>query len=171
MLLQDEATVVTPLTENNTAEVKERLLAQRGQMTVTASFSVGYELAGTYEGMPLQGAIGLCRRAREDAVLQALFRYHYLGCVDKYKWFVELYKVRDTLKEWFRCEKRDWRELDIGDAEWGEFGKILCNYDLRHPGRPPRRKVTDAEIARARQLAFDWVKAYLGKTEPKGPQL
>jgi hypothetical protein len=90
-----------------------------------------------------------------------LFKYYYDGIVDREKWYIHLYKVRDVLRK--ILGKNQWRDvLSIEQSDLSDFEKILNNNDLRHADVSAIKvEVPEEKITIAKELARTWVEAYL----------
>ena len=145
---------------SNAERIEEDLLAMQGKKKVYAGFGSSWKTIGSYRDMPLTLAASLCRAADSNAPLKKMFKYHYEGPTDHEKWFVHIYKVREVLCRVLGEQVRS--KLGISSGDWNEFGRILNNYDLRHPEISVRNvTVPRAEVAAAKEMARLWLLAYL----------
>ena len=147
---------------SNAERIEEELLAMQGNKKVYCGAAMSWKTIGGYRDMPLTLAANLCRAAASNAPLKKLFKYHYEGLTDNDKWFVHIYKVRDTLCEALGKQDNVRSTLGISSSDWKEFGRILDNYDLRHPGIGVRNvTVPKAAVATTKEMARLWILAYL----------
>jgi len=146
----------------NAERIEEELLAMQGKKKVYGGFGFSWKTIGSYRDMPLTLAASLCRAADSNAPLKKMFKYHYEGLTDHEKWFVHIYKVRDTLCGVLGKPDKVCSTLGISSSDWKEFGRILNNYDLRHPEISVSNvTVPKAEVAMAKEMARLWLLAYL----------
>lgn len=149
--------------ENNSDEVKEKLLAKEG-IKELRSVGVGFqESCATYYRPPLKKAIELCLKAKKDENLKKLFEYHYETHLDSTNWFTPLYKIRDVLENIFGSDTNVKSSLGISSGQWSDFGRILNNYDLRHAPEQVNyfNAVSTPEIELVKRLGDIFVESYL----------
>jgi hypothetical protein len=104
---------------------------------------------------------------RSDYATGQLVKYYHEAWVnrprlDEASWFVNLYKVRDALKEIYRGEKQVQTALRISATQWKDVGALLNKNDYRHAeisGKPPR--VSAAQIDDVYTIARRWVADFL----------
>jgi len=152
-----------PPFETNTEEVERNILAAEGLKKVSRTATVPIAWSATYNRMPLETAIKLCRRADKDQHLRRLFQYYHWARIWEERWFVDLYKVRDVLKRKFGNVNKVRDDLGISYWQWRKFGKTLNNYDLRHAISTPdgNESISKAEIDACRKTARQWIELYL----------
>jgi hypothetical protein len=158
--------------ESNVAEVESELLARIGRVPVSASMSSNYEALSTYLAPPLEAAVKVANRARVDPLLQQLMKY-FSQAYEKVpgrprpgesSWAMDLYKVRDSLKNAYGGERKAKRALglDDKDGEWSDFGDVLNNNDLRHAHISGEVKALDsADVNRVFAIGRKWIVSYL----------
>lgn len=147
---------------SNAERIEEELLAMQGKKKVYGEVGFSWNIIGSYRDMPLTLAATLCRAAASNAPLKKMFKYYYAGLTDHEKWFVHIYKVRDALCKVLGKPDEVRSTLGISSSDWNEFGRILNNYDLRHPEISVRNvTVPKAEVATAKEMARLWLLAYL----------
>lgn len=62
-----------------------------------------------------------------------LVEYYYkasIGLRGSPEWFINLYKIRDTVEKIYG--KRNRHNLGIQQPDWSTFERLLNNHDLRH---------------------------------------
>ena len=147
---------------SNAERIEEDFLAMQGKKKVYFGCGLSWNTIGSYRDMPLTLAANLCRAAASNVPLKKIFEYHYEGLTDNEKWFVHIFNVRDALRKVFGKEDKVRSTLGISSSDWKEFGRILNNYDLRHPEISVRNvTVPKAEIAATKEMARLWILAYL----------
>ena len=157
--------VMTPSFTTNSAETRKALLAEEGLVPVEASFRMNIEASAGYRTPPLRRAAVIARHCRADEVLAVLLKnYHaardkYLhrGHSDRNSWFIDLYKVREVLKQTPIAAT-----LRSQSSDWQYFGEKLNRGDLRHAEVPRTTPplATD-EIDRLFSIARNWIEKYL----------
>jgi len=147
---------------SNAERIEEELLALQGKKKVYGGIVLSWRTIGAYRDMPLTVAATLCRAAATNEPLKKMFEYHYDGLTDHDKWFIHIYKVRDALCKVLGTPHEVRSTLGIASSDWNEFGRILNNYDLRHPEiNVSNVTVPKAEVATAKEMARLWLLAYL----------
>jgi hypothetical protein len=149
---KDTEVITSPKFESNAAEVKSLLLNAQGRTEVRRDILLPLEILATYSQAPLFAAVQIARFAKvESATSQLLTYYHEArvnrGFMNEPGWFVNLYKVRDTIHEIYveqakinNVKKKqiklyvcnELKSLGVDMNEWKRFGSILNNNDLRH---------------------------------------
>lgn len=148
----------SPRYTSNAEHVEEEFLSKQGKKKVYGGFGFSWSVIGSYRSMPLRMAATLCCTANSNAPLKKMLRYYYEGLTDRDKWFMHIYKVRDAFCKVLGKEDAVRCALGISPSDWSDFGRILNNYDLRHPEISGSIvTVPKEDIARARL----WLLAYL----------
>ena len=155
--------------ESNAKEIEADLLrqARQGFGNVACNFSLIHEDIATYSQPPLDTAVRLAREMREDHTLNSLLNCYQQACVEYYhpqstkrpSWFIDLYKVRENLKQ-IHGDARS--ALNISKRDWSFFGNILNNNNLRHASTSGM--VQDVEAKDKDQLyrlARSWIQTHL----------
>jgi hypothetical protein len=170
MVLDSRDVIVSGRFESNAERVRSELLAASGKRVVRSSATLPIESVATYDRPPLDVASVVAKAATNDYGLRRLLTYHQTAWVgyygrarsDRPSWFIDLYKVRDLLKNLYRDEEAAKAHLAIADGDWRFFGDTLNNNDLRHAevtGVLPA--VPREDIDRLYRLARTWARSHL----------
>lgn len=172
MIIEARNVIISPKFESNAAEVKKLLLNAQGRTEVSLATSVPLEFLATYSQPPLSLAVQIAQFARADYATMQLLKYFHearinRGFINESGWFVNLYKVRDTISEIYKEKyKRDARKrlksLGIVWKDWKRFSCILNKNDFRHAeisGVSP--SVSRDDIDMCYDAARKWVILYL----------
>ncbi len=94
-----------------------------------------------------------------------MVKYYYQAQSEPETWYVNLYKVMDTLKKKYRTKKPS-KLLSLDDKDWEFFEKTLNTHDLRHADslRSNRESISLTDEKRAFRIAHGFVQAYIDKT-------
>ncbi|MGR8932450.1 MAG: hypothetical protein ACU836_17635 [Gammaproteobacteria bacterium] len=163
--IAEKKAVALPLYTSNAKEIEEKLLAEERLTKVVSEDRFSIEIGCTYYDAPLKNAINICSAAFLTPEIQNLVRYYTEARLDNEKWFIQLHKVRESLKNIYGSDKEAINALGLDKDDWSFFGKVLNNNDLRHP---PKGKITVASVSRddkakVEALARKWVLIYLEK--------
>ena len=110
---------------------------------------------------------------QSDFRIWRLLHYHQRSVIDRNhpaapdgaSWFISLYKVRDFLKNLYGSEAEAKSKLGLSRSQrcdWGDFGKLLNNNDLRHAeinGISPPISLGDQD--KLYRMALFWTASYL----------
>ena len=152
------------------------MLARSGLTRVIPEARMPVDWSGTYSQAPLCAAAHIAQSMHSDFPTRRLLLYHQGAVIERghLSWFVSLYKVRDFLCKLYGATQKvkavkkikgaeaTKTALNITDADWEYFGKILNTNDLRHAeisGNVP--SISNNEIEKLYQLARCWVASYL----------
>jgi hypothetical protein len=161
-----------PRYESNAKEIETDLFrqARQGFADAAARVHLIHEDVATYRQPPLGTAVRLAKVMRENPALNSLLSYHQQACVEYYhpqrakrpSWFIDLYKVREVLKEIYAGEAKARSLLNISNSDWSFFGRILNNYDLRHAKvSGMAQAVPVQDVDRVYRLARSWIQTHL----------
>jgi hypothetical protein len=172
IILETRKVPHAPRYESNAKEIETALLCQarQGFRDGAARFHLIHEDIATYRQPPLATAVRLAKVMRENPALNSLLSYHQQACVEYYhpqrakrpSWFIDLYKVREVLKEIYAGEAKAQSVLNISNEDWRFFGRILNNYDLRHAKVSGiAEAVLAQDVDRLYRLARSWIQTHL----------
>lgn len=162
MVLNQKYYDIRPKYESNAQKVKECIMKERNLKSVSKYITTSTELVGSYDEMPLEKAVELCKKAKNDAYLRALFKYYYEGCVNEEFWYIPIYYVKDILLQKFKKNKIK-GVLNINDDDWGNFERELNDYRNRHAPKidMKKQKVIKNEKIDTRKIAYQWIESYI----------
>lgn len=161
--IKEKKLIYQPLYSSNAEEVEKELLAREGKSKVTSDLSLGWESGCTYYEAPLRKAIGICTAAISRPEIQNIVKYYTEARLNGEKWFIDLYKVRDAIKNVYGSATKAKEILKIDEKEWGYFGDVLNNNNLRHPpkGGASVASISSEEQNKVESLAWEWVSRFL----------
>ena len=170
MRIDSRMVVTTTRFESNAKEVEERLLARQNRVSISSTGNFPVSACATYSRPPLQFAIEIANHSRRHFPTKQVLRY-YNNAVDwrggysideGAAWFVDLYKIRDLLQNFYGNEKEARSKLGISNNDWKELGRLLNSNDLRHAelyATPPALSAGDVD--RLYSAAWRWVRSFL----------
>jgi hypothetical protein len=168
MVIESREIIISPRFESNATTVAHQLLRARGLTKISSNAHISFGYSSTYSQPPLSTAVHVARFARANSAAHQLLKYYHTARAARNRfaneadWFVNLYKVRDTLCEMFGGGSKTRNALGIKQNQWGDFGRVLNNNDFRHAeitGMAP--SVSPAVVNDCFASARRWVVAYL----------
>jgi hypothetical protein len=129
--------------------------------------SAGYALWNDIvasEFFPPNGDSAFYVLSLEKPVFQAseVVEYDHPQGAKRPSWFIDLYKVREVLKEIYAGEAKAQSMLNISNDDCRFFMRILNNYDLRHAMVSGIAEAIAAQdVDRLYRLAQSWIQAHL----------
>lgn len=159
---------ILPKYQSNFDEVESKILETLGKTKKILSQNIMYKIYNEFDKPPLELTLKIYETIKKEPDVWKLLKYYAYSLLDKDCWFVHLYKVRDKLEQIVKKKynfKKDYqvrKKLNIPQEEWKDFGKILNNYDLRHPGEL-NGKISEADINKIKLLARKWIITFLNQ--------
>jgi hypothetical protein len=161
--IKEKRLIYQPLYYSNAHDVEKELLVREGKTKVYSSLSIAWECGCTYYEAPLRKAIRICTAAISRPEIQKVIKYYTDARLNDEKWFIDLYKVRDSIKDVYGSDAKAIEALSIDKDDWSYFGKVLNNNDLRHPPKSgtPRSSLREEDKNKVEVLAREWVSRFL----------
>jgi hypothetical protein len=150
MLIKTRGVITSSKFESNAAEVKRLLLDAQGRREIRRTIPLPLEILAKYSQAPLSVAVQIAQFAKVHFATSQLLTYYHearvnRGFMNEPGWFVNLYKVRDTIHKIYveKAKKNkvtktkpyvcsELKALGVDMDEWKRFGSILNNNDFRH---------------------------------------
>lgn len=170
MPLKSRRVTSLPRVSSNAGDVEQELLEEQGVKKVELSCSIDAYIMGSYIHPPLLIAIEIAKLIRSNFLVKKLFEYHCLASEGFYDpitpndpcWYINLYKVSETLVKLCNGPKRMRTSLGIPDSDWKHFQKQINKNDLRHAettGNVPT--ISKDERTTLYQMGSRWISSYL----------